>query len=257
MLSTPEAGQGRRTTMGPIEAEMRARYLEARDRLNVPRQQPPKIVREHVPAVSDAPPRVALPPPRGPVVDLLSPPSWRVLLALVALKHRRSPGELIGQDRSRPVVEARFDAIALIHAHIEMSLPALGKKFGGRDHTTILHALRKRGVQAEPNAPFWTPEKDAEVARLWALGWSLKRIGEAIGRRPDGQPCTVAMVYQRVCKLALPHRSGKERKVRDPVTFNAKRRAQRKAARSAVPPGMTPRVCLERYMAWKRGEPLA
>lgn len=32
----------------------------------------------------------------------------------------------------------------------------------------------------------WTPEEDAELRRLLALGWSARRIGEEIGRSRNG-----------------------------------------------------------------------
>lgn len=51
--------------------------------------------------------------------------------------------DIIGVRRSHPIIHARFLAIrAVADAKPHMSLPAIGRVFN-RDHTSILHALRK------------------------------------------------------------------------------------------------------------------
>ena len=45
--------------------------------------------------------------------------------------------------RSRQVVYARQVAMYLCRELTEHSLPAIAQRFGGRDHTTVLHAHRK------------------------------------------------------------------------------------------------------------------
>ncbi len=67
------------------------------------------------------------------------------IIAQVAALHGLSVREVLSNRRNRPVVEARFDAIkAVADIRPDMSLPQIGRLFG-RDHTTILHALRRRG----------------------------------------------------------------------------------------------------------------
>ena len=51
--------------------------------------------------------------------------------------------DLIGKKKSRDVVEPRMIAIYLISEILEMPLVSIGKMFGGRDHTTIMHARDK------------------------------------------------------------------------------------------------------------------
>ncbi|MCA1832635.1 MAG: chromosomal replication initiator protein DnaA [Actinomycetota bacterium] len=48
--------------------------------------------------------------------------------------------ELIGPSRSRPLVQARQVAMYLCRELTPLSLPKIGEIFGGRDHTTVLHA---------------------------------------------------------------------------------------------------------------------
>lgn len=53
-------------------------------------------------------------------------------------------GQVIGPSRSIPVVEARHTCMLVVHRERpDLSFPQLGAIFGGRDHTTILSAVRK------------------------------------------------------------------------------------------------------------------
>ncbi|MBC6456490.1 chromosomal replication initiator protein DnaA [Actinomadura sp. HBU206391] len=58
--------------------------------------------------------------------------------------------DLCGPSRSRVLVTARQIAMYLCRELTEMSLPKIGQQFGGRDHTTVMHAERKiRSLMAE------------------------------------------------------------------------------------------------------------
>ncbi|MCW2883998.1 MAG: ATPase involved in replication initiation-like protein [Streptosporangiaceae bacterium] len=58
--------------------------------------------------------------------------------------------DLCGPSRSRVLVTARQIAMYLCRELTDMSLPKIGQQFGGRDHTTVMHAERKiRGLMAE------------------------------------------------------------------------------------------------------------
>jgi chromosomal replication initiator protein len=61
-----------------------------------------------------------------------------------------SVDDLCGTSRSRVLVTARQIAMYLCRELTDMSLPKIGQQFGGRDHTTVMHAERKiRQLMAE------------------------------------------------------------------------------------------------------------
>jgi chromosomal replication initiator protein len=50
---------------------------------------------------------------------------------------------MVSKRRSRSVARPRQVAMALAKELTNHSLPEIGEAFGGRDHTTVLHACRK------------------------------------------------------------------------------------------------------------------
>ena len=51
--------------------------------------------------------------------------------------------EIQGASRKRPLVEARQVAMYVFRELTSLSFPAIGKEFGNRDHTTVMHAVNK------------------------------------------------------------------------------------------------------------------
>ena len=54
-----------------------------------------------------------------------------------------SLNEMLSQRRSRPLARPRQIAMYLAKSITSRSLPEIGRKFGGRDHTTVMHAVKK------------------------------------------------------------------------------------------------------------------
>ncbi len=59
---------------------------------------------------------------------------------IVSEHYQVSPDLLYAKVRSQPIARARMVAMALSVRLTELSLKQVGKHFGGRDHTTVLHA---------------------------------------------------------------------------------------------------------------------
>jgi chromosomal replication initiator protein len=51
--------------------------------------------------------------------------------------------ELLSRKRSREIARPRQLAMSFSKEYTNLSLPQIGDRFGGRDHTTVLHACRK------------------------------------------------------------------------------------------------------------------
>jgi chromosomal replication initiation ATPase DnaA len=73
----------------------------------------------------------------------------RGIIAEVALAHRVTVEDILGSSRSAPLVKARHEAIIEVAIRRPaFSLPQIGRCFS-RDHTTILHVLRKYGIRGK------------------------------------------------------------------------------------------------------------
>jgi chromosomal replication initiator protein len=51
--------------------------------------------------------------------------------------------EIVGKSRRRPLVTARQVAMYVFRELTDLSFPAIAREFGGRDHTTVIHAVEK------------------------------------------------------------------------------------------------------------------
>jgi len=72
------------------------------------------------------------------------------IMAQTASYFSLSVDDICGSSRSRVLVNARQIAMYLCREMTELSLPKIGQAFGGRDHTTVMHADRKiRQLMAE------------------------------------------------------------------------------------------------------------
>ena len=66
-----------------------------------------------------------------------------LVISVAAEYFALSPDELKSSSRTRPLVDARQMAMYLCRELTDLSLPKIGERFGGRDHSTVLHATGK------------------------------------------------------------------------------------------------------------------
>jgi len=74
------------------------------------------------------------------------------IIRAVSARTGISVPEIIGERRSKWIVAARFEAIYEVSVATGYSLPQIGRIFGGRDHTSILNALRKERARRQTEA---------------------------------------------------------------------------------------------------------
>lgn len=88
-----------------------------------------------------APPRVAA----DAVLMHVTVPKLRSreILEEVAAKHGLRVDDLRSKSRLHVLVAARQEASFRLRTELGLSLPAIGRLLGGRDHTTILHAVKR------------------------------------------------------------------------------------------------------------------
>ncbi|MBN9118048.1 MAG: hypothetical protein J0I06_02585 [Planctomycetes bacterium] len=87
-----------------------------------------------------------------------------VIVKGVAAAFGVSEAELLGASRLRGVLRSRQVAMYLARELTGLSLPRLGAAFGGRDHTTVLHACRK--VEEEMAADGALAKRVSELRNL-------------------------------------------------------------------------------------------
>ena len=72
----------------------------------------------------------------------------RIVAEYYNIKH----SDMLSKRRNRTVARPRQMAMSLAKELTQHSLPELGDFFGGRDHTTVIHACRKIDELKETNA---------------------------------------------------------------------------------------------------------
>ena len=90
------------------------------------------------------------------------------VLAVVAEHYAVKPAEIQGKRRHRSVTVPRHVCIYLARSHTRFSLEEIGGHFGGRDHSTVLHAIKLVDKRRK---------SDAEFDRI-VDGFSKKLAGE-------------------------------------------------------------------------------
>jgi hypothetical protein len=86
----------------------------------------------------------------------LLPPSARFtisqIVTTVAAFYGKSPSDILSASRKPAICRPRQIACYLAKSLTPRSLPEIGRRIGGRDHTTVLHAVNKIARQRETDA---------------------------------------------------------------------------------------------------------
>jgi chromosomal replication initiator protein len=67
----------------------------------------------------------------------------KVILEATSTMFGFSVEELQGKSRRRPLVTARQVGMYVCRELTDLSYPAIAREYGGRDHTTVIHAVEK------------------------------------------------------------------------------------------------------------------
>ncbi len=73
------------------------------------------------------------------------------ILKLVSQHYNIKLQDLKGKSRTKQILTARQVGMYMLKKHLDLSLVETGKIFGGKDHTTVLNAVRKIEVQRQDN----------------------------------------------------------------------------------------------------------
>jgi chromosomal replication initiator protein len=79
--------------------------------------------------------------------------------------------ELTGPKRQRPLVRARQIGMYTFRELTEYSYPAIGREFGGRDHTTVIHAFEKISALMKEDRRTYEQVTDLILTIKGGTGW--------------------------------------------------------------------------------------
>jgi hypothetical protein len=156
------------------QAQLAGHYADIRSRLyGAP---PPAVVRAMIPPPKPVETVVrikkvheqmteAFDRPLGTSVNMLAPPSWRFIVALVAMKYGVHPRDILGTDRHANVIGARHEAMVSVYQHTQGSMPSVARFFD-RDHTTLIHAMRKHKAKGKLVDPVYVTYASTADTRI-------------------------------------------------------------------------------------------
>jgi chromosomal replication initiator protein len=89
-----------------------------------------------------------------PAAAPTEPTTVEEIQARVALAFDIPRAELVGSSRAATALRARQLAILLTRELTDLSLPQIGRLFGGRDHSTVLNSLRRASAAVAEDSDF-------------------------------------------------------------------------------------------------------
>lgn len=79
-------------------------------------------------------------------------PTWRKIIREVAEKYDITPEDITGTCRRRMYAWPRQEAMWRCRTETSMSMPDIGRRFGNRDHTTVLYSIRAHAKRMSEKA---------------------------------------------------------------------------------------------------------
>ncbi len=78
----------------------------------------------------------------------------KTVIDVTAENFNLKPEEILSKKRTQDIAMTRQVAMYLCRMLTDLSLPKIGEEFGGRDHTTVLHAFKKIDILITKNSDF-------------------------------------------------------------------------------------------------------
>src|SRR6266496_901696 len=96
---------------------------------------------------------------------------------------QRTPAELMGRSRKRPIVAARQAAMwAIRHRYPSLSLEVIGTALGGRHYSTVMHGLAAVEQRAQHNTAY-REQLEQLIARVTSSSRHART--SSVFRQPD------------------------------------------------------------------------
>lgn len=124
--------------------------------------------------------------PYGCPIDLLSAPSMRLIAKLVSLRYGLALDQITSSHRGGAIMLARHEAIFLVRVHTMRSYHEIGRFFGGRDHSTMVHSVASTAAR-DPRLMAMKIDSEAQEAAWRAFLEADVGIKIAAGRLTEAQ----------------------------------------------------------------------
>jgi hypothetical protein len=173
----------------------------------------PKVAPKVVPIVEPEPIRQPIPVAAHPKIEIpiSTGTKLKIILEEVAKETGLTVNDLQCESRNRPLIVARGLYCYRAITETLASYPMIGRTLGNRDHTTVIHAVRRhcrvndlplpRGLNLVPKRAYyglrWTEEQVEEIGRLRLMGVQNADIAKAMNT-------TKRAVYSLITRRNLP-----------------------------------------------------
>lgn len=115
----------------------------------------------------------------------------QAIVESVASRHNVDPVAVFGDCRKRAVMLARRESMVEVHAaRPHWSYPKIGMEFGGKDHTSVIHALRMAGV--------YQPQSTRKARAAYVVGKFIQQYEAIADMHEHRMTCRLADALARL-----------------------------------------------------------
>lgn len=185
--------------------DWKSHYKAVRARLHAAPQKPAPVVTLPCP-ISDKPPaleQLVWEPKRIDVANLYARPigptmvepyllwsnvaEMRAAIADVCERYGVTQTDLFSRRRDHKLVSVRHELMWMVKNRTTWSLPEIGRRLGGRDHTTVMHGIRKHQLKVDAQKVETTrwgvklSAAEAQARRAVIVSAAIKRLKDRKG----------------------------------------------------------------------------
>lgn len=119
-----------------------------------------------------------------------------IIAVIAEMAGLKSPKRIRSTDRSPAIVRMRDTCAYLIRMNTQLSFPEIGRCFGGKDHSSIMSAVKREILRLERGVP------NCKAQHVQVMDLVKKKIAETVGN-------AIAGISNEDCKQCGVEAAGK------------------------------------------------